>query len=325
MDRRSCLASLICLGAGALSHKNIWAANDYPNKPIRVIVPWPAGGIADATTRRICALMEPILGQSLVIENKSGASGMIGADLVAKAKPDGYTLLRGDTVSLAVTPFLFKKVPYDPLRDFAPVSGHNRGVMLLVVHPSVKAESFSELISLAKTHPGTLHYGAPIGGPQHLAMELLKQLTGVDVVHVPYKGEAPAMSDLMGGQIQMMFAFVNAVGPFVKAGKLRALVVTRNERIPMFPHLSTVIEAGQPGLEMSAWGGFVAPAGTPRPIIDTLNSAIAKAMAHPEMQAFLSNAGSESMVSTPEQLGELLRTEIKRWAEVVRKSGVKVE
>jgi tripartite-type tricarboxylate transporter receptor subunit TctC len=325
MDRRSCLASLIGLGAGALSHKNVWAATDYPNKPIRVIVPWPAGGVADATTRRICAFMEPLLKTALVVENKAGASGMIGADLVAKAKPDGYTVLRGDMVSLAVTPYLFKNVPYDPVRDFAPISGHARGVMLLVVHPGVKAQSFSELIALAKAHPGTLHYGAPIGASQHLAMELLKQQTGVDVVHVPYKGEGPAMSDLVGGQIQMMFAFVNGVGPMVKAGKLRALVVTRAERIAMFPNLPTVIEAGQPGLEMWGWGGFVAPAGTPWPIIDTLNGAIAKAMAHPELQAFMTNAGSDSMVNTPEQFGELLKAEIKRWAEVVRRSGVKVE
>ena len=253
------------------------------------------------------------------------ARSLIGADLVAKAKPDGYTILRGDMVTHAVTPHLFKNVPYDPLKDFAPISGQGRGVMLLVVHPGVKAQSFAELIALAKTQPGTLHYGAPIGAPQHLAMELLKQLTGVDVVHVPYKGEGPALSDLMGGQIQMMFSFVSAVGPFVKATKLRALVITRAERIPMFPNLPTVIEAGQPGLEMSAWGGFFAPAGTPRPIIDTLNAAIVKAMALPEMEEFMSNTGSESMVSTPEQFGELLKLEMKRWAEVVRRSGAKVE
>ncbi len=327
MNRRDVIKSMVAAGAlGAAQRVSLGArAESYPSKSIRVIVPWPAGGVADGSTRRLSALMEPLLGQQIVIENKPGASGMIGADYVAKAKPDGYTLLRGDMVTHAVTPYLFKNVPYDPVKDFAPISAQGQAPMLLVVHPGVEAKSVSELLALAKAKPGVLNSGAGNGTPQHLAGELLKQATGIDISHIPYKGEAPAVSDLIAGQIQVAFSFVSVAGPFVKSGKLRALSVTHRTRVPMLPDVPTMREAGWPELELSAWGGWFAPAGTPRPVIEKLNAAVVKGMDDPVMKEFSRNTGGESLTNTPDEFATFLKVEMKRWAEVARKAGVKIE
>jgi tripartite-type tricarboxylate transporter receptor subunit TctC len=300
-------------------------AEDYPSRPIRVIVPWPAGGVADVATRRVTARMEALLGQSIIVENRGGASGMIGADYVAKAAPDGYTLLRGDLVTHAVDPYLFKVVPYDPIKDFAPISGHGKGPLILVVHPSLPVKSVAELIAYAKAHPGTLNYGAPIGAPQHLAAEMLVQSTGVSLVHVPYKGEGPAVTDLVAGQIHMMFSFPTVAGSFVKTGRLRGLAVTYDRRIALLPDVPTMREVGLPELELTAWGAFFAPAGTPRPIIDKLNAAVVTAMQDAEIQALLRGVGAEAFTTSPEQLADMLKTEMERWARVVKRSGVRLD
>jgi len=320
--RRLILASLVA--PIAAWHRTV-RADTYPSKPIRVIVPWPAGGVADVATRRVAARMEPLLGEPIIVENRSGASGMIGADYVAKAAPDGYTLLRGDMVTHAVDPYLFKSVPYDPIKDFAPISGHGKGPLLLVVHPSLPVKSVAELIAYAKAHPGMLNYGAPIGAPQHLATELLVQLTGVSLVHVPYKGEGPAVTDLVAGQIHMMFSFPTVAAPFVQAGRLRALGVTYGQRIALLPDVPTMREVGFPELELTAWGAFFAPAGTPRSVIDKINAAVVKAMEDPEIQTLLRGVGAEAFTTSPEQLAELLKLEMARWAGVVRRAGVHLD
>jgi tripartite-type tricarboxylate transporter receptor subunit TctC len=290
-----------------------------------VIVPWPAGGVADVATRRVAVRMEALLGQPLIVENRGGASGMIGADYVAKSAPDGYTLLRGDLVTHAVDPFLFKTVLYDPVRDFAPISGHGKGPLILVVHPSLPVKSIAQLIAYAKANPRTINYGAPIGAPQHLAAELFAQATGAALVHVPYKGEGPAITDLVAGQIQMMFSFPTVAGPFVKQDRLRALAVTYERRVPVLPDVPTVRELGLPELELTAWGAFFAPAGTPRHIIEKLNAAVVTAMQDAEIQALLRGVGAEAFTTTPEQLAELLGAEMKRWAQVVKRSGVQLD
>jgi len=300
-------------------------ADDYPNKPIRIIVPWPAGGVADVATRRVAAKMEPLLGQPLVIENKPGASGMIGADFVAKAPPDGYTILRGDMVTHAVDPYLFKTIMYDAIKDFAPVSAHARGPMILVVNPGLPVQSVADLIAYSKAHPRSLNFGAPLGAPQHLAAELLKHTTGADISHIPYKGEAPALTDVVAGQIQLMFVFPSVGGPFVKAGKLRAIATTSGKRIRMLPEVPTFNESGFPELEVTAWGAFFAPAGTPRPIIDKLNAAIRKGMQDPEVQELLHLVGAEALTGSPEELAAMLKVEMERWAQVVKRAGVKIE
>ena len=300
-------------------------ADDYPNKPIRIIVPWPAGGVADVATRRVAVRMEPLLGQTLVIENKPGASGMIGADLVAKAAPDGYTILRGDMVTHAVDPYLFKSIMYDPIKDFTPISGHARGAMILVVNPGLPVQSVADLVAYSKAHTGSLNFGAPLGGPQHLAAELFKHTTGADISHIPYKGEAPAVTDVVAGQIQLMFVFPIVAAPFVKAGKLRAIATTSGKRIPMLPDVPTFNEAGFPELELTAWGAFFAPAGTPRPIVDKLNAAIRKGMQNPEVQEIMHMTGAEALTNSPEELAAMLKVEMERWAEVVRRAGVKIE
>lgn len=300
-------------------------ADDYPSKPIRIIVPWPAGGVSDVTTRRVAAKMESILKQSVFVENKPGASGMIGSDLVAKSPPDGYTILRGDMVTHGVDPYLFKTIMYDPVKDFTPISGHARGGMILVVNPGLPVQTVADLVAYSKVHPGSVNFGAPLGGPQHLAAELFKHSTGADISHIPYKGEAPAMTDCIAGQIQMMFVFPAVGGSFVKAGKLRAIGSTFGKRIPMLPDVPTLKESKYPELEMQAWGAFFAPPGTPRPIVDKLNAAIKQGMQDPEIQELLQSAGSESFTNSPEEMAATLRVELERWAQVVKRAGIRIE
>jgi tripartite-type tricarboxylate transporter receptor subunit TctC len=321
--RRRVITALVAAPFGGALQDAI--ADNYPSRPIRCIVPWPAGGVADVVTRRVAVRMEPLLGQSIVIENKAGASGMIGADFVAKAPPDGYTILRGDLVTHAIDPYLFKAIPYDPIKDFQPISRHGRGPMIFVVHSDLPVRSMAELTAYAKAHPGLVNYGGPLGGPQNLVAELYKQLTGAEIVHVPYKGEAPALTDLIAGQIQMMVVFPLPALPFVQSGKLRALAATGDRRLPVLPDVPTVAEVGLPGLEMTGWGAFFAPAGTPRAVIDKLNAAIVEAMKNPEIVEIVRSFASEPVTSTPEELAAFLKTEMTRWAEVVRKAGVRIE
>jgi tripartite-type tricarboxylate transporter receptor subunit TctC len=292
-----------------------------------MVVPWPAGGTTDVATRRITARLEPILGQAIVVENRVGAMGTIGSAYVARAQPDGYTLLRGDVMTHVIDAVLMKDLPYDPVKDFAPVSGQGSAPMLLLVNPSLPVASLADLVALAKSRPGQLNYAVPggLGIPQHIAMENLRQLTGINLVSVLYKGEAPALTDLVAGHVQVMFAFTTTPGSFVKAGKLRALLVTDDERIGMLPDVPTAAEAGYPQLEMSGWGGFFAPAGTPGPVVQRLHAAIQAVLVNPEVKKLMDDLGAEPMLASPDQFGAFVARERIRWEPVVRKAGIQLQ
>ena len=308
-----------CLASAALPQ-------DYPSRPIRMIVPFPAGGTADLLARQIGQTMGEALRQQVVIENRTGAGGNIGADLAAKAKPDGYTLLMGTVSTHAINPNLYPNMPYDPVKDFAPVAMVARMPNLLVLHPSVPAASVAELIALAKARPGTLAFAsAGNGTTQHLAGELFKKMADVDMIHVPYKGNAPAVTDLVGGQLQVMFDNIPVSLQQVRAGKLRALAVTGPARSPVLPQLPTVAEAALPGYNITSWFGLYAPSGTSPQIIERLNREANKALASEPIRRRLTDQGIEPAGGTPGQFAEFMRTELVKWGRIVTESGARVE
>jgi len=299
---------------------------DYPSRPIRMIVPFPAGGTADLLARQIGQTMGEALRQQVVIENRTGAGGNIGADLAAKAKPDGYTLLMGTVSTHAINPNLYPNMPYDPVKDFAPVAMVARMPNLLVLHPSVPAASVAELIALAKARPGTLAFAsAGNGTTQHLAGELFKKMADVDMIHVPYKGNAPAVTDLVGGQVQVMFDNIPVSLQQVRAGRLRALAVTGPARSPVLPQLPTVAEAALPGYNITSWFGLYAPSGTSPQIIERLNREANKALATALIRRRLTDQGIEPAGGTPGQFAEFMRTKLVKWGKIVRESGARVE
>jgi tripartite-type tricarboxylate transporter receptor subunit TctC len=299
-------------------------AQPYPAKPIRIVVPFPVGGIADTFARAIGAKLADAWGQPVVIENKTGAGGNIGADFVAKSPPDGYTLVMGSIGTHAVNHSLMKSMPYDPFKDFAPVAHVLEAEGLLVVHPSVAARSVPELIALAKAQPGRLTYAsAGTGTSSHLAGELFKFMAQVDIIHVPYKGNAPAITDLLGGQTQMIFATMPTVLPQVKAGRLRALAVIGAARTPALD-VPTVAES-LPGFVVSNWIGLFAPAGTPPEIVARLNAEVQKVMQTPEVQKRLEVEGAKFIPTTPESFAAFQRAESEKWSKAIRDAGIKVE
>jgi tripartite-type tricarboxylate transporter receptor subunit TctC len=299
---------------------------DYPSRPIRIIVPFPAGGTADLLARQIGQAMSEALRQQVVIENRTGAGGNIGADLAAKSKPDGYTLLMGTVSTHAINPNLYPKMPYDPVKDFSPVTMVARMPNLLVVHPSVPANSVAELIALAKARPGTLAFAsAGNGTTQHLAGELFKKMAGVDMIHVPYKGNAPAVTDLVGGQVQVMFDNIPVSLQQVRAGRLRALAVTGPVHSPVLPELPTLAEAALPGYSITSWFGLYAPAGTSPQIIERLNREANKALATAQIRRWLTDQGIEPAGGTPGQFADFMRAELVKWDKIVRESGARVE
>jgi tripartite-type tricarboxylate transporter receptor subunit TctC len=302
------------------------AAQNYPVKPIRLIVPYPAGGATDFFARAVFTKMSDSLGQQVVVENRPGAGTAIGASEVARSAPDGYTLLLGDAGTYAFNPTLYKKLIYDPVKDFAPVSLTGRFALILAVSPSLPAQSVKEFVDLAKRQPGSINYGAPgPGSPIHLAMEFFKQRAGLTITPIPYKGGADAMNDLLGGRIQAMFPDIASGLPQIKGGKLRALAVASEKRVAALPDLPTLGEAGYPGFEAWAWQGFVAPANTPRPIIARLNGEFAKVMADPTIKQRLSESGFEPQTSTPEEFSAYMKSEIVKWAKVIRDSNVTLD
>jgi tripartite-type tricarboxylate transporter receptor subunit TctC len=308
-----------CLASAALSQ-------DYPSRPIRIIVPFPAGGTADMLARQISQTMSEALRQQVVIENRAGAGGNIGADLAAGSKPDGYTLLMGTVSTHAINPHLYPKMPYDPMTDFAPVMMVARMPNLLVVHPSVPANNVAELIALAKARPGALAFAsAGNGTTQHLAGELFKKMAGVDMIHVPYKGNAPAVTDLVGGQVQVMFDNIPVSLQQVRAGKLRALAVTGSARSPVLPELPTLAEAALPGYNIISWFGLYAPSGTSPQIIERLNREANKALATAQIRRRLADQGIEPAGGTPGQFADFMRAELVKWGRIVRESGARVE
>lgn len=319
------------LAAAAAGLAPAWAqAQDvasYPNKPIRMIVPFTPGGSTDILGRTIGQLLSQTWGQSVVIENVPGAGGSIGADKVAKASPDGYTLMMGHIGTLAVTPSLYPKLPYDPIKAFQAVAWVARVPNVLVVHPSVPVKTMKELVAYAKANPGKINYGSGgNGSAAHIATEYLKLQTGTQMQHVPYKGTAPAVTDLVAGQIQLMFTGVPAVISQVKAGQLRALAVSSPRRVKAVPDLPTVAEAlGIKDFEADQWYGIVAPAGTPAALVAKLNKQINDLLASPEISTKLASEGAEPTPNPPEVFAKLIETEIARWRTVIQAGGVKVE
>ncbi|HSF46855.1 MAG TPA: tripartite tricarboxylate transporter substrate binding protein [Burkholderiales bacterium] len=300
-------------------------AQDYPNKPIRIVVPYPPGGFNDTLARTVGNKLNAAWGQPVVVENKPGGGTLIGTDLVAKSPPDGYTLLI-TPFAFAVNPSIFKKLPYDPIKDFAPITLAAETPNLLVVNPSVPVSSLKELLASAKAKPGKLSYASTgTGSSNHLSMEKFKQMAGVDIVHIPYKGSAPALTDLIGGQVDLMFDNIPNVLPHVKGGKLKAIAVTSQKRSPHVPDLPTVSESGVPGYEVSVWFGIAAPAGTPEPIIKKLNAEIVKILSMPDVKEKFAAQGVDVVGSTPEQFAAHLKSQMAAWAKVVKEAGVTPE
>lgn len=316
------LFAIIAIGQARVSSAQ---GTTYPAKPIRLIVPFAPGGATDTLGRLTAAKLQETFGQPVVVENKPGAGTNIGVELVAKAAPDGYTLLMG-TPSIAVNPALYGSLSYNWQRDLHPVSMVGYVPNLLVVHPSLPVNSVKELIANAKTNPGKLNFGSSsVGGAIHLSGELFKSMAGIDMVHVPYKGSAPAMTDLLSGRIALMFDNLPSAMPHAKAGKLRALAVTSGKRSALFPNLPTVAEAGLPGFEVLSWNGIFVPAGTPRDIVMTLQSEIKKAVTQPDVQRRFAEQGIEAGGNTPEEFGAFIRTEADKWQPLIRRLGLKAD
>jgi tripartite-type tricarboxylate transporter receptor subunit TctC len=315
---------LILGGISAVALPTRVSADKYLSKPIRTIVPWPAGGVADVVTRRLTPHLESFLGQSVIVENRGGAAGQLGAQFVARAVPDGYTLLRGDIVCLVLAPSFAAQPLYDPISDFAAISMTGRSPMLLVVPASLEVRTLEDLIVLAKSHPGQLNYATVVGATSYVITERFKQAAGVDLRPVAYKGDGPMLTDLIAGHVQVMFAFNSVVIPFIRSGKLKALVVTGDKRVPTLPDVPTVIEAGYPELIFGGWGAYFAPRGTSRAIIDTLNAAIVRSIMMPDIQKIAQEQGTEPMPSSPEECGEYLKAELSKWAPVIKATGVRL-
>ncbi len=298
----------------------------YPTKPIRLVVPFPPGGATDILARAVAQKLTEAWGQQVIVDNRPGAGGNIGSELVAKAAPDGYTLEMGTVGTHAINASLYAKMPYDHVKDFVPVILVAGVPNVLVVHPSVPVNSVAELIAYAKANPGKLNFASSGSGTSiHLSGELFKVMAGVQMTHVPYKGSAPAMQDLLGGQVQLMFDNLPPSLPQIKAGKLKALAVTSVTRAPALPDTPTVAEAGLPGFEASSWFGVLAPAGTPPAIVAKLNAEIAKWLATPEAKEKMLALGANAVGGPPEDFAKHIAVETAKWAKVVKESGAKVD
>ena len=300
-------------------------AQDYPTRPVRIVVPFAPGGPNDIIVRLVAQKLTETWTQPFLIENRPGAGGNIGTDFVAKAAPDGYTLLSVGPGSLIINP-LIGKVPYDTARDFAPVTLMARAPNALVAHPSLPAGSVKELIELARSQPGRVNYGSGgNGSTPHLAGAMFAAMAGVALTHVPYKGTAPAMADLIGGQVQIAFLGIPTVLPHVKSGKLRVLAVTGKRRSPELPGVPTVDEAGVPGYELSPWYGLLAPAGTPREVVVRLGEEVSRVVRAPEMKEKLAVQGAEVAGGSPEEFAALIRADTSTWSRVVKDAGIRIE
>jgi len=316
---RSAVSLALCLAATIAG-----AQDTYPNKPVRIIVPYPAGGVADLLPRIVGEKLSSKWGQPVVVENKPGASGNIGMAEGARAAPDGYTLVLAPTGNLTVNPTLFPNLGFDTRRDLTPVTLLGQSPNVLVVHPSMPAKNFRELVAYARANPGKLNFASPgEGSGAHLASELLNQEAGIRTVHIPYKGLAPAVNDLLGGQVQMMFAGISTVIQHVKAGKLVALAIASPKRNPHLPDVPTVAESGIPGFDVTSWYGLVVRAGTPPTIIEKIQRDASEALHMPEVQAKLSDLGLEPVGNTPAEFAALIDAETTKWVGIVQKAGVK--
>ena len=302
------------------------SAQPYPNKPIKIIVPYPAGGTSDILARAVGQKLTEQWGQPVVVENKPGATGNIGADFVAKSPPDGYTWLLADIGSLAIAPSVVTSLPFDPVKDFAPVAMVAYSPHLLVVHPSVPAKDAKELIALGRAKPDSLNFAVSgMGGANHLAGIEFAQRAGLKWTYIPYKGGAQALTDMVGGQAQVMFNGMLATYPFVKDGKLKALAISSAKRFAAAPDIPTVAEQGMPGFETGSWQGIVVAANTPQEIVRKIHGTVMAILATPDMKDRLDKAGAEVRAMSPEQFGGFIRNERDRWAKVVRESGAKFD
>jgi tripartite-type tricarboxylate transporter receptor subunit TctC len=300
-------------------------AQNYPNKPIRLVLPYPPGGGTDVIARPLAQKLTENLGQQVIVDNRGGAGGNIGMEFVAKSPPDGYALLFALTAQYAVNPSLYPKLPYDPVRDYAPISLLANAPYLLVVHPSLPAKSVAELITLIKARPGQLAYSSSGNGSgAHLAGEMLRSLARVEITHVPYKGAGPAMPDLIAGQVQLSFVTYTAAGPHIKTGRLRAVGVTTAKRSPTLPDLPAIAET-VPGYDSAVWYGFAAPAGTPPDVVARLNTEVLRVLASPDFRSRITLEAVAPIGTSPEEFGNFIKSEIVRWAKVVKDSGAKVD
>jgi tripartite-type tricarboxylate transporter receptor subunit TctC len=316
-------AALLVLAIAATIGALPCKADDYPSRPVRIIVPFGAGGPTDVYTRAIAEELRKALHQTFVMENKPGAGTTIGTDYVAKAAPDGYTLLMVSGTQ-TVNETLYTKKPYHLMHDLVPIAPLIDSDLVLVVHPSVPAKSLKELLALARAKPGTLNFGSSgPGSNYHMAAELLKHLTGINIVHVPYKGSTGMRTDILSGQIQMLFDSVPTMAPLIKAGKVRALGTSGVTRSPILPDVPTIAEAGVPGFQATLWVGFMAPAGTPQPIVDKLNAEITKIVSRPGIKAAWQKQGAEPVALTQPQFKAFMDAQITKWADVIKANDIK--
>ena len=311
------MCALACVGAHAGA-----ADLSFPSRPIRFIVPNGAGGTTDLVARSVAPKLADMLGQQVVIDNRPGSGGILGTEIVARAAPDGHTLLMGTIGNIAISPALYRKLGYDSLRDFAPVTQLASAAYMVLLHPSVAAKSMKELAALAKIKPGALNFAsAGSGTGSHLAAELFKSMAGVDMVHVPYKGGSPAMTDVIAGQVQLMFNGIPSSMPHLRSGRVRALAVTTAARSPAAPELPTIAEAGFPGAEATSWTGILVPAGTPAPVIAKLHAAFVKALQFQDVVTRLSMDGATPVGNSPAEFGAYIKSELAKWGKVVKTSG----
>ena len=302
------------------------AADSYPSKPIKIIVPWPAGGPADQRSRQVAEKLAQAVGQPVIVENRPGASGAIGAGAVAKAPPDGYTLLWGAVYDLAINPAVNLALGYDPAHDFAPITQAVFSYLVLIARPGLGVKTMKELIALAKASPGQLNCGsAGNGTAPHFALEVLKRSASIEITHIPYKGSAPLLTDLLGGHVDLGFEVTTTALPHIKAGKLLALAVSSPKRLAPFSEVPTMAEAGFPELEMTLWGGLLAPAGAPGQVIKRLNAELTKIINSQEIREQWASGGAQAVANTPDDFTAFIRSEQARWARLIKQSGVKLE
>ncbi|MEO8442482.1 MAG: tripartite tricarboxylate transporter substrate binding protein [Betaproteobacteria bacterium] len=319
MTRKWLVAGLVMVAAAA-------HAQNYPAKPVRVITPFTAGSAIDTLARVLGQKLGDTWGQQVVTDNRIGANGIIGTEAAAKAPPDGYTVYLGNISTLAVNPHLYLKLPYEALRDFAPVTLAATIPVVLVVHPSLPVKSVRELIALAKAHPGQLNYASGgTGSAQHLPMEMLRVDTGINIVHVPYKGLGPAFSDVLGGQVPMMFTGVSNVVPYMKSGRLRVLAIGSPKRSPTLPEVPTVAQAGVPGFDFDSWTGYLVPVGTPANLIAKLHTDITRTLTAPDVRDKLVTLGFDLVGGTPDAFATLIRTDIARFGKLIKAAGIRAE
>jgi tripartite-type tricarboxylate transporter receptor subunit TctC len=317
---------IISLAAAAMSLPALAQTSSFPQKPVRIVVPYTTGGSNDVIARLLAQQLQEAWGQPVVVENKPGAAGNIGSSDIAKSAPDGHSLLLTNINIVSMNPGLIANMPFDPQKDFAPISLLGTTALALVVHPSVAANNVRELIDMARKEPGRLNYASSgNGSPQHMSAEMFKAMTKTSLTHIPYKGAAPAVNDLLAGQVQVTVGVVNQLRPHIRAGKLKALGVTSRKRLAQMPDVPTLDEAGVPGYESEIWLGLAAPAATPPAIIEQINQAVRKAMATADVVSKLQAQGIDVLVSSPDQMRQRGLEDLKRWGDIIRTAGIKVD